>query len=151
MSTMTFEQFQATRTYCDDLGAKLKDGRWEGGPNGKGNVYVDSLYIEDVSDNRNMHANWYLELGHAEGGLCDDLAALEHKLYDWAVSAGYCDDAPANKTQAEWQTAQARIMRDALETIARWPFDEHTEPREMAKAIVAMQAIALTALTGHKR
>jgi hypothetical protein len=92
---MTFEQFQATRTPCDDLGAKLKDDRWKEAcaMAAKGNVYLDCLYIEDVSDDRNLHANWSLQRDRdIETG--DDLTALERKLYDWAVAEGYCDDTP---------------------------------------------------------
>ena len=45
---MTFEEFQATRRRCDDLGAVLADCRWDGGPAAKGNLYLDELYIDEV-------------------------------------------------------------------------------------------------------
>jgi hypothetical protein len=56
-----------------------------------------------------------------------------------------------NRTLDVWRYEQARIMRDALETIARWPANRNSEPDVMATAIEAMQALALSALTGHKR
>ncbi len=58
---------------------------------------------------------------------------------------------PTMKTQTEWQTAQARVMRDALETIVHWPVNANSEPDTMARAIENMQSLALAALTGHKR
>ena len=45
---MTFEQFQATRRYCEDIGAVIADARWDGEPPAKGYLYLDALYIEEV-------------------------------------------------------------------------------------------------------
>jgi hypothetical protein len=42
--------------------------------------------------------------------------------------------------------ARARIMRDALETIAAWPVNGNSEPDGLAIAIEAMQALAQAAL-----
>ena len=91
---MTFEQFQATKTYCDDIGTKLDDGRPEEAPKAVGNVYLDTLYIEQVQDHwpeaaRNA-GKWNLIIGNQEW-ISDDLESLEHKLYDFAVSEGYFD------------------------------------------------------------
>jgi hypothetical protein len=45
---VTFEQFQATRQHCDDLGAVLSDCSWDGEPAACGNLYLDCLYIDQV-------------------------------------------------------------------------------------------------------
>jgi hypothetical protein len=47
---MTFEQFQSTRRYCDDLGEALDDATWEHEAfKARGNLYLDVLYIEEVN------------------------------------------------------------------------------------------------------
>ncbi len=89
---MTFAQFQATKTHCDDLGAKLSDAMWEGEPAAKGNVYLDALYIGAVMDHwpeaARKQGAWHLLIGNCEW-ISDDLESLERKLYDFAVSEGY--------------------------------------------------------------
>lgn len=56
-----------------------------------------------------------------------------------------------DRALTQWSAAQARVMRNALETIARYPVNENSDPDQMAVAITAMQSLALAALTGHKR
>jgi hypothetical protein len=89
---MTFEQFQATRKHCNDLGKALGDARWEDGPAGTGFLYLDALYIEDVPshwpDAAKAQGNHYLILERCEW-ITDDLESLERRLYEFAVSAGY--------------------------------------------------------------
>ena len=80
---MTFEQFQATRTHCDDLGKALNDARWEFEPApAKGNLYLGCLYLEAFGD------EWLLVIGNTEARSAD-LEALERDLYNFAVSEGY--------------------------------------------------------------
>lgn len=89
---MTFEQFQATRTRCENLGDVLADARWDGEPDGKGFLYLGALYIEDVQehwpDKAKAAGKHYLLIGNVET-ISDDLEALEHQLYDFAVGEGY--------------------------------------------------------------
>lgn len=91
---MTFEQFQATRRHCDDLGKAVDDGRWEGQPAAKGNLYLGCLFIESAQPHWPQEARdegkWYLVLERDEW-ITDDLESLERKLYQWAESAGYFD------------------------------------------------------------
>ena len=92
---MTFEQFQATREHSDDLGAVLSDARWEDEPSAKGNLYLGALYIEQVQDHwpeaARKAGKWHLLIGRDES-IMDDLESLERKLYEFAVSEGYCDE-----------------------------------------------------------
>jgi hypothetical protein len=90
---MTFEQFQATRRHTDDLGAVLSDARWEDEPSpASGFVYLDSLYIEDVQshwpDTSKARGKYHLIIGRYEW-ISDDLALLEHELYEFALGEGY--------------------------------------------------------------
>jgi hypothetical protein len=91
---MTFQEFQATRRDCDDLGAVTNDARWEDEPTpAKGITYLDNtLYIEAVQphwpDAAKARGKWHLILGREEW-ITDDLEMLERELYDWAVSEGY--------------------------------------------------------------
>src|SRR4051812_14132272 len=92
---LTFEQFQSTRTHCDDLGAKIPDARWDHEPvPAKANIYLDALYIEQVADHwpetARKAGTWHLLIGRSEW-ISDDLESLERKLYEFAVSEGYCD------------------------------------------------------------
>ncbi len=92
---MTFEQFQATKTNCDDLGEKIPDARWDDEPvPAKANIYLDCLYISSVMPHwpeaARKEGNWHLLLGRCEW-ISDDLESLERRLYDWAVSEGYFD------------------------------------------------------------
>jgi hypothetical protein len=47
--------------------------------------------------------------------------------------------------------AHARIMRDALETIAAWPVNGSSEPDRLAVAIEAIQDLAQAALGSATR
>ena len=91
---MTFEQFQATRKWCDDLGAALADARWEGEPAARGNLYLDVLCIEQVQDHwpaaARARGRWHLLIGRDEQ-ISDDLESLERRLYEFARSEGYFD------------------------------------------------------------
>jgi hypothetical protein len=91
---MTFEQFQATRQWCEDLPAAVSSDNWGDDPQGtpKGNLYLGCLYIEHVQDwwpqDAKDRGDWYLLLGRDEW-ITNDLTALERRLYDWAASEGY--------------------------------------------------------------
>lgn len=89
---MTFAEFQTTRVWCDDLGAKLQDAHWEGEPDGKGNVYLDCLFIEQVQPHwpeaSRALGKWHLLIGRADW-ISDDLEMLERKLYQFALDEGY--------------------------------------------------------------
>jgi len=93
---ITFEQFQASRTRCADLGERIADAHWDDEPvPATGNVYLACLYIADVLPHwpeaaRNQ-GRWYLIIDRDEY-ITDDLALLERRLYDFALSEGYCDD-----------------------------------------------------------
>jgi hypothetical protein len=84
---LTFEQFQATRIWCDDLGkTTLSDASLEGVP---GFLYVDSLYI-DAPAGGSMPDLYHLHIG------CDEwtsgnLEELERTLYQFGVDEGHCD------------------------------------------------------------
>jgi hypothetical protein len=87
---MTFQQFQATRTYCDDLGSALQDARWEDEPTGKGNLYVGCLYIEERQPHwpGDRDGKWFLLINRDEW-ISDDLEALERRLFQFAQDEGY--------------------------------------------------------------
>jgi hypothetical protein len=91
---MTFEEFQATRRYCENIGALIVEARHDDEPLPvKGNLYLrDSLYIEEVQphwpENAKAEGRWHLLLGRDEW-ITNDLESLERKLYDWAVSEDY--------------------------------------------------------------
>jgi hypothetical protein len=90
---MTFEQFQATRTWCEDLSG-IADW-WDEGEKPKGNLYIGCLLIEHVEPDWPQEARdegeWHLLLNNCEW-ITNDLTALERRLYDWAVSEGYFDE-----------------------------------------------------------
>lgn len=92
---MTFEEFQATRMPCADLGFRLDDARWLGEPPAKGNVYLDVLYIEEVMPHwpeaARKAGKWCLLIGNDQW-ISDDLTALERDLYEWAKAEGYFTD-----------------------------------------------------------
>lgn len=86
---MTFEQFQATRKWCDDLGAALSDGRWEGGDKGRGQLYLDCLYIESALGIEGATGEYVLTIGREQ--TFGVLETLERDLYAWAMAEGYGD------------------------------------------------------------
>lgn len=85
---MTFEQFQATRKWCDDLGKALSDARWEDGEKGRGQLYLDCLYIESSIGWEGATGGYCLQIGNSQK-MSDDLESLERDLYDWAMAEGY--------------------------------------------------------------
>lgn len=89
---MTFEQFQNTKAWCSDIGELIQDARWNGEPPARGCVYLGCLYIEEVQDHwpeaTKTRGKWHLILNRDEY-VSNDLAALERKLYAFAVSEGY--------------------------------------------------------------
>ena len=91
---MTFEQFQATGKAVADLAAALPD--WQFEPGAHGRVYLDVLYIEGT-DEKWPHpelGKWHLMLGNMDWQT-DDLALLERKLYEFAISEDYISAPPA--------------------------------------------------------
>jgi len=82
----TIEDFRATRKWCEDLGAALKDGRWdyEAKP-ATGYLYCNGqLYIEQNADGRFM-----LVIGSMDW--IDSLDALETRLFRFAQTEGYLE------------------------------------------------------------
>lgn len=87
---MTFEEFQATRTRCEDLGKALRDCVWDNDPApGSGYLYKGDLLIEDVKDHwaeeTKIRGKYQLLIGHMVH-ISNDLAELERRLYDFAIS-----------------------------------------------------------------
>lgn len=87
---MTFEQFQQTRTWCDDIGAVLSDEILTGRP---GQMYLGSLYIESALDIEGATGEYLLTLYRDQR--FGDLETLERALYEFAESEGYLEDYPA--------------------------------------------------------
>ena len=96
---MNFEEFRATRMWCDDLRASIRDSRWDVayGPMPElpaGFVYDDTLFIERVMGwwpaEARERGQWCLMI-ERDDMISDDLQSLERKLYEWAKSAGYWD------------------------------------------------------------
>jgi hypothetical protein len=82
---MTFEQFQSTRTYSDDLGATLQDGYWEHYETpATGYIYLDVLWIERDP----KQDTWGLTIGR-EIYTDAALEPLERRLYQFACDEGY--------------------------------------------------------------
>jgi diketogulonate reductase-like aldo/keto reductase len=109
---MTLEQFVATKTWCDDLGTKLSDARWEGEPNARGWLYLDSLYIEEVQDHwpaeSKKRGKWHLLIGRDEQ-ITNDLPVLEKQLWEFAKSEGYF---PSVASVTDKNIAEAAAMDD---------------------------------------
>jgi hypothetical protein len=92
---MTFEEFQATRRWSEDLAADVPSENWETTGTPKGNLYIGCLYIDHVEphwpEDARKRGQWHLILDR-DDFITDDLAALERKLYDWAVSEKFLED-----------------------------------------------------------
>lgn len=90
MSTLTFEDFQGSRKYCDDIAAVLSADM--GTKSVPGMLYLGVLYIEmrppQGWTNASVTGRYQLVL-HNTDWISDDLASLEKRLYDWAVAEGY--------------------------------------------------------------
>ena len=81
---MSIEEFRAGRQWCTDLGKALQDARWEHESQpASGWLYCNGqLYIEQIDDGRFM-----LVIGNLDW--IEDLASLEQRLYQFAMSEGY--------------------------------------------------------------
>ncbi len=85
---MTFQEFQATKEWCDDLQQRLPN---DVQPGSKGWLYGGGrLWIEDTStwseDAPGFgEGRWYLRIGNLERQ-SDDLMELEEPLFDYATS-----------------------------------------------------------------
>jgi len=83
---MTFEQFQATKRYCD-LGKSLSDENLQ-----HGNLYLGQLFIENtetwVVDIDHVGeltiGKWYTLIGRSEYD-SDNLEDIERVLYEYAL------------------------------------------------------------------
>lgn len=76
---MTFEQFQATRTWSDDLTAVTNEAF-----TGCGQVYNGGLCIESALGIEGATGEYLLTIGNAQR--FGDLESLERDLYEFAVS-----------------------------------------------------------------
>lgn len=90
---ITFEQFQASRESCADIGKALDIdmGILEPVP---GNLYLGSLYIEARAsfwpDESKAKGAWHLLIENTET-FSDDLAVLERELYEYGCKSGPCE------------------------------------------------------------
>jgi hypothetical protein len=83
---MSFDDFVATRTECDDIGKAINAEFLDA--EGKerivrGFLYLGVLYIERGDDGR------YSMLLYRDEEISEDLGLLERKLYAWAGDEGY--------------------------------------------------------------
>jgi hypothetical protein len=134
---LTFEQFQASRTWCPDLPAVLTNDNWGDPNNGTpcGWLYLGALYIEDTSASHwppqcRAEGRWYLILGRDER-ITDDLESLERDLYAYATSEGY--DAPQTSDEltreyATWNERNGLALGSADEHL----FDEDLTAAQLA-------------------
>ena len=86
---MTFEEFVATRIYCDLLKRDIGDiiDVADGQDSVMGMLYGDNYYILDNDTTGN---EWYLILEN-DYYLSNDLSSLEKLLYEWyANEVGCC-------------------------------------------------------------
>jgi hypothetical protein len=111
---LSFEEFHATKTWCEDLGSALNDSTWDDGAPGRGNLYLGCLHIELTAEPLTMEDMserpvWRLVIGRNEWDapnpprFVEDLnrveveaadaayRLLERRLYDFAISEGYAD------------------------------------------------------------
>jgi hypothetical protein len=68
---MTFEEFQATRRWSEDLATDASSDNWETGVTRKGNLYIDRLYVGHVEPDwpadARAEGEWYLLLNNSVG------------------------------------------------------------------------------------
>lgn len=89
---ITFEEFQATRAWHDDLGPAVKDDALNGV---KGYTYLgDNLFVESTEGRKDVPpgvalGRWYTCIGRTEYD-SDDLEEVERPVYEFAVREGYC-------------------------------------------------------------
>ena len=92
MAAMTFEQFQQTRQWCDNLAEAVQSANWEDHGTPKGFLYLGCLFVEQVQPHWPAEARrqgqWHLRLGRCEM-IGDSLTSLERKLFAFASSEGY--------------------------------------------------------------
>jgi len=81
---MNFQQFQATKTVCADLGVPTSDESMQGV---SGLTYLGVLFLMDFT----QKPGFYSLLVGREETVSDDLESLERGLYEFACSEGYCD------------------------------------------------------------
>jgi hypothetical protein len=91
--TISLEQFVATRRFCADLretAAELGEAIEEPVPP-CGYLYMGSLHITKVLDHwpedARAEGDWHLLIGNQEW-IARDLAPLEQRLYEFAISSG---------------------------------------------------------------
>jgi hypothetical protein len=104
---VTFEEFQATKFECGDLGAALDQDMGILEPVA-GNVYLGSVYIEQVRDTTpNGYPNeyraqgkWHLLIENTTR-IGDDLEKFERELFAWAVGAGIGMPSPEQRSDLE--------------------------------------------------
>ena len=85
---MTYEEFQNTREWCDDLHKRFPDDVPSGAKGwlyGGGQLWIEdtSTWLEDVPGFG--MGRWYLRIANMERQ-SDELAELEEPLYDYARS-----------------------------------------------------------------
>ena len=82
--SITFKQFQSTKTWYNDLSkTALSDASLE---DVSGYLYVNSLYMDASAPSGPYH----LQIGRDEW-LSDSLEELERKLYEYGCDEGHCD------------------------------------------------------------
>lgn len=117
---LTFDQFLASRTECANLGAVLDDASLMGRP---GFLYLDALYIEHIPTGNMTPDEFMLVIGNQQY-VNADIEVLEPKLYDFAVSEGYTDEAGDAIAQriADMQEAVEKLteMGDSKLHSLRW-------------------------------
>jgi hypothetical protein len=117
----TFEQFQATKFECADIGAALRiDGFDDEDDPIAGNIYLCAVWIERMPE----ISEGMKSAGHKPGGkwhlliensteIGDDLEKFERELYKWAVS--YETDLPTPAKRAELEAEMIERVRLAAE------------------------------------
>lgn len=98
---MTFEQFQASKVWYDDLNAADLgiDFSGEEGQLESGFLYAGHCYITKIAQGE--FAGQYDLLIERDEWITPDLEALEKRLYRWAIDAGVCFNPPDEKRLSE--------------------------------------------------
>lgn len=125
-TTMTFEQFQASKRFVTNLGAELKDECLDGHT---GYLYADVFYIDIVASDWPQEAQqkgkYHLLLGNSET-ISNDLAELEGYLYEYAIVEG----------DIKREAAKTTINLDAITGMDLW---EASRGRDIDAAIAKLQ------------
>lgn len=90
---MTFEEFQATKTFHEDLSKALPDYYFgEDPPTPRGYVYCGQLVIEEITEGWPQESRdagkFYLALGSSET-IQSEIEPLERMLYEYALDEGF--------------------------------------------------------------